>query len=72
MWTEIDGGTHGDYRRHGVLSPTLNDDGGACLGRGMHMVGLEEKILCCELIYFELRHLEIRVVKAGGLFRIVE
>lgn len=36
------------------------------------MVELEEKRLCCELLYFELRHLELRVVKAGGLFRIVE
>lgn len=55
-----------------MLSPTLNDDGGVCLGGGMHMVGLEEKIMCCDLLYFELRHLEVRIVKAGGLFRIVE
>ena len=62
---------NGDYR-HGVLPPTFNDDGGACLGGGMHMVGLEEERLCCELLCFELRHLEIRVVEAGGLFRIVK
>ena len=34
--------------------------------------GRGEIVLCCELLYFELRHLEIRVVETGGLFRIVK